>query len=56
VKIWHGYGLAPYRWRSFKPSNDEAFAEKLHDVIGLYASPPAHAIVLSVDEKSRVRR
>ena len=32
VKIWHDHGLAPHRWRSFKLSNDKAFAEKLHDV------------------------
>ncbi|MGY2736674.1 transposase [Sphingomonas sp. UYP23] len=55
VKIWHDHGLAPHRWRSFKLSNDKAFAEKLHDVIGLYVSPPAHAIVLSVDEKSQIQ-
>jgi transposase len=47
VKIWHEHGLAP--------SNDKAFAEKLHDVVGLYVSPPAHAIVLSVDEKSQIQ-
>lgn len=47
VKIWHDHGLAPHRWRSFKLSSDKAFAEKLHDVVGLYVSPPAHAIVLS---------
>jgi len=51
VKIWHDHGLAPHRWRSFKLSNDKAFAEKLHDVVGLYVSPPAHTIGLSVDEK-----
>lgn len=55
VKIWHERGLAPHRWRSFKLSNDKAFAEKLHDVVGLYVSPPAHAIVLSVDEKSQIQ-
>jgi transposase len=55
VKIWHDHGLAPHRWRSFKLSNDKAFAEKLHDVVGLYVSPPAHAIVLSVDEKSQIQ-
>lgn len=55
VKIWHEHGLAPHRWRSFKLSNDKAFAEKLHDVVGLYVSPPAHAIVLSVDEKSPIQ-
>ena len=55
IKIWHEHGLAPHRWRSFKLSNDKAFAEKLHDVVGLYVSPPAHAIVLSVDEKSQIQ-
>jgi transposase len=55
VKIWHEHGLAPHRWRSFKLSNDKAFAEKLHDVVGLYVSPPAHAIVLSIDEKSQIQ-
>jgi hypothetical protein len=54
-KIWKTHGLAPDRWRSFKLSNDPAFAEKLHDVVGLGAAPPAHAIVLSVDEKSQIQ-
>ena len=34
---------------------DKAFAEKLHDVVGLYVSPPAHAILLSVHEKSQIQ-
>ena len=55
VRIWHDHGLAPHRWRSFKLSNDRAFAEKLHDVVGLYVSRPTHAIVLSVDEKSQIQ-
>lgn len=55
VKIWHEHGLAPHRWRSFKLSNDKAFSEKLQDIVGLYMSPPAHAIVLSVDEKSQIQ-
>lgn len=55
VRIWHEHGLAPHRWRSFKLSNDKAFAEKLHDVVGLYVSPPAQAVVLSVDEKSQIQ-
>jgi hypothetical protein len=54
-KIWKSHGLAPHRWRSFKLSNDPAFAEKLRDVIGLYVAPPAHAVVLSIDEKSQIQ-
>lgn len=53
--IWQAHGLAPHRWRQFKLSNDTAFAEKLRDVVGLYLAPPAHAVVLSVDEKSQIQ-
>ena len=53
--IWKAHGLAPHRWRRFKLSNDPAFAEKLHDIVGLYVDPPAHAVVLSVDEKSQIQ-
>ncbi len=54
-KIWKAHGLAPHRWRTFKLSKDPAFAEKLYDIAGLYVSPPAHAVVLSVDEKSQIQ-
>jgi transposase len=53
--IWKSHGLAPHRWRQFKLSKDPAFAEKLHDVVGLYVAPPAHAVVLSIDEKSQIQ-
>jgi len=53
--IWKAHGLSPHRWRHFKLSNDPAFAEKLTDIIGLYVDPPAHAVVLSVDEKSQIQ-
>lgn len=53
--IWKSHGLAPHRWRSFKLSNDPAFAEKLHAIVGLYVAPPAHAVVLSFDEKSQIQ-
>jgi hypothetical protein len=36
-------------------SNDARFAEKLRDVVGLYVDSSAHAIVLSVDEKSQIQ-
>ena len=53
--IWKAYGLSPHRWRQFKLSNDPAFTEKLTDIVGLYVDPPAHAVVLSVDEKSQIQ-
>lgn len=54
-RIWRAHGLQPHRVRQFKLSNDPNFVEKLHDVVGLYVDPPAHAIVLSVDEKSQIQ-
>jgi transposase len=53
--IWKAHGLAPHRWRQFKLSKDPAFVEKLHKVVGLYVAPPAHAVVLSIDEKSQIQ-
>ncbi len=42
------------RVRTFKLSNDPAFAAKVRDIVGLYVDPPAHAVVLSIDEKSQI--
>jgi hypothetical protein len=53
-RIWAAHGLEPHRVRRFKLSKDPAFATKLRDVVGLYLDPPAHSLVLSVDEKSHV--
>jgi transposase len=54
-RIWRAHGLQPHRVRQFKLSNDPRFVEKLRDVVGLYLDPPAHAIVLSRDEKSQIQ-
>jgi transposase len=54
-RIWRTHGLQPHRIRQFKLSNDPHFAAKLRDVVGLYVDPPAHAVVLSVDEKSQIQ-
>jgi len=54
-RIWRAHGLEPHRVRQFKLSNDPKFVDKLRDVVGLYVDPPAHAIVLSVDEKSQIQ-
>jgi len=53
--IWKAHGLAPHRFRAFKLSNDPAFGEKLEAIVGLYVDPPAHAVVLSLDEKSQIQ-
>ena len=54
-RIWRSHGLQPHRMRQFKLSNDPQFAAKLRDIVGLYVDPPAHAVVLSVDEKSQIQ-
>src|ERR1700757_5190333 len=54
-RILEAHKLVPHRVRAFKLSNDPKFAEKLRDVVGLYVDPPAHAVVLSVDEKSQIQ-
>ena len=54
-RIWDAHQLQPHRVRSFKRSRDPRFAEKMADVVGLYLDPPAHAVVLSIDEKSQIQ-
>ena len=54
-RIWREHGLKPHLVDTFKLSNDPEFVEKLTDIVGLYLSPPEHAIVLSCDEKSQIQ-
>jgi transposase len=54
-RIWRSHGLQPHRFRQFKLSKEPKFVEKLRDIVGLYMAPPAHAIVLSIDEKSQIQ-
>lgn len=54
-RIWEKHRLQPHRLRTFKRSTDPAFAEKVEDIVGLYMHPPAHAVVLSIDEKSQIQ-
>jgi putative transposase len=54
-RIWRAFGLQPHRQRHFKLSTDPFFVEKVRDIVGLYLSPPDHAVVLCVDEKSQIQ-
>lgn len=47
--------LHPHRLRTFTFSPDPNFGEKLLEVVGLYMSPPEHAVVLCVDEKTGIQ-
>ena len=52
---WRANGLKPHLVRGFKVSRDPKFVEKLEDIVGLYLSPPEHALILCCDEKSQVQ-
>ena len=54
MRHWQAHGLKPHIVRGFKVSRDPQFIEKLEDIVGLYMSPPEHALVLCCDEKSQV--
>lgn len=54
-RILRANGLKPHLAKTFKLSNDKRFEEKMTDVVGLYLSPPANAVVFSVDEKSQIQ-
>ena len=54
-KIWRAFSLRPHRSETFKLSTDPQFVDKVRDIVGLYMSPPANALVLSFDEKSQIQ-
>ena len=54
-RVWKAHGLKPHLVKRFKVSRDPKFVEKLEDIVGLYMSPPEHALVLCCDEKSQVQ-
>lgn len=54
-RIWRAFGLQPHRTETFKLSPDPLLVPKVRDIVGLYIDPPAHAVVLCVDEKSQIQ-
>ena len=54
-RIWRAFGLKPHLVETWKLSTDPDFIAKVRDVAGLYMSPPEHALVLAVDEKSQIQ-
>jgi len=55
ARIWKDHNLKPWKFDTFKVSNDPHFEEKLVDVVGLYMDPPERAVVFSFDEKTQVQ-
>jgi hypothetical protein len=54
-RIWRAFGLQPHRSDTFKLSPDPLLIEKVRDIVGLYMSPPDHALVMCVDEKTQIQ-
>lgn len=52
---WRANGLKPHLSKTFKVSRDKDFESKLEAIVGLYMSPPEHALVLCLDEKSQIQ-
>ncbi|MEU0992067.1 IS630 family transposase [Streptomyces sp. NPDC005953] len=55
LRIWHAFGLQPWRTETFKVSPDPFLIDKVRDVVGLYLAPPANAVVFAVDEKPQIQ-
>jgi Homeodomain-like domain/DDE superfamily endonuclease len=55
ARVWAEHDLKPWQTETFKFSTDPELEAKVRDVVGLYLDPPAHAIVLCVDEKSQIQ-
>src|ERR687896_2214898 len=55
ARIWHRFGVQPWRAQTFKFSTDPALEGKIRDLVGLYLHPPEKAGVLCVDEKPQIQ-
>jgi transposase len=53
TRLWRRFSLQPHRTEGFKFSTDPQLDAKVRDVVGLYLSPPANAVVVCIDEKSQ---
>ena len=54
-RIWRAFGLQPHRSETFKLSPDPLLIPKVRDIVGLYLTPPAHAVVLCIDVKPQIQ-
>src|SRR3712207_37534 len=55
ARIWHRFGVQPWRSETFKFSTDPELEGKIRDVVGLFLHPPEKAVVLCVDEKPQLQ-
>jgi hypothetical protein len=54
-RIWGRAGLKPHRRERSMASDDPEFERKAADIIGWYLTPPQHAAVFCVHEKSAIQ-
>jgi transposase len=55
ARVWAEHDIRPWQTATFTFSTDPELEAKVRDVVGLYLDPPAHAIVVCVDEKSQIQ-
>jgi len=55
ARVWRTHGPTPHRIERCMASNDPDFEKKAADIIGLYLTPPVHAAVFCVDEKTAIQ-
>ncbi|WP_158718100.1 hypothetical protein [Streptomyces sp. NRRL F-2664] len=51
LRIWHAFGLQPWRTETFKIFPEPLLIDKARDVVGLYLAAPTNA----VDEKPQIQ-
>jgi transposase len=54
-RLWRRHGLKPHQLDYYVASPDPDFEVKAAVILGLYLNPPAHSVVLCVDEKSHIQ-
>src|SRR6202165_732010 len=55
ARVWQRAGLKPHRIERYMASDDPDFEFKAADIIWLYVTPPQHAAVFCVDEKTAIQ-
>jgi hypothetical protein len=55
ARIWHRFGVQPWRAQTFTFSTDPQLEAEIRDVVGLYLHPPEKAVVLCVDGKPQIQ-
>lgn len=55
LRVWQRAGLKPHRLERYLTSPDPDFETKAADILGLYLTPPEHAAVFCVDEKTAIQ-